>query len=280
MNKELSIQDRISILQQKYPNGISDVSTLSEEQKAWLQITIQAISNCKEFKLVSNLQRIHNRLIHSLEDIPDKELQEMASYIFSNIDEINLGTGSITISLGINPSLFYKILTELSGNKISNEYELFSSFCKFAKVKKQYDRILPAIESVKSKGYGIITPSIDELILDEPEMVKQGSRYGVKLKAKAPSIHMIKTDVETEISPIVGSEKQSEDLVKSLLSQFENNPKKIWESNIFGRSLHELVNEGLQTKLACMPEEAQMKIQQTLERIVNEGSGGLICIIL
>ena len=200
--------------------------------------------------------------------------------VSSNIDEINLGTGSITISLGINPSLFYKILTELSGNKISNEYELFSSFCKFAKVKKQYDRILPAIESVKSKGYGIITPSIDELILDEPEMVKQGSRYGVKLKAKAPSIHMIKTDVETEISPIVGSEKQSEDLVKSLLSQFENNPKKIWESNIFGRSLHELVNEGLQTKLACMPEEAQMKIQQTLERIVNEGSGGLICIIL
>ena len=112
--------------------------------------------------------------------------------VSSNIDEINLGTGSITISLGINPSLFYKILTELSGNKISNEYELFSSFCKFAKVKKQYDRILPAIESVKSKGYGIITPSIDELILDEPEMVKQGSRYGVKLKAKALSIHMIK----------------------------------------------------------------------------------------
>ena len=111
-------------------------------------------------------------------------------------------------------------------------------------------------------------------------MVKQGSKYGVKLKAKAPSIHLIKTDVETEISPIVGSEKQSEDLVKSLLSQFENNPKDIWNSNIFGRSLHELVNEGLQAKLACMPEEAQMKIQQTLEKIVNEGSGGLICIIL
>ena len=200
--------------------------------------------------------------------------------VSSKIDEINLGTGSITITLGVNSSLFYKILSELSGSKISSEYELFSSFCKFAKIKKQYDRVLPALESVKSKGYGIITPSIDELILDEPEMVKQGSKYGVKLKAKAPSIHLIKTDVETEISPIVGSEKQSEDLVKSLLSQFENNPKDIWNSNIFGRSLHELVNEGLQAKLACMPEEAQMKIQQTLEKIVNEGSGGLICIIL
>ena len=121
---------------------------------------------------------------------------------------------------------------------------------------------------------------MDELILDEPEMVKQGSRFGVKLKATAPSIHLIKTNVETEVSPIVGSEKQSEELVNYLLSGFESDPKKIWESNIFGKSLHELVNEGLQTKLSKMPEDAQIKLQETLERIVNEGSGGLICIIL
>ena len=121
---------------------------------------------------------------------------------------------------------------------------------------------------------------MDELILDEPEMVKQGSRFGVKLKAKAPSIHMIRADIETEVSPIVGSEKQSEELVNYLLSEFENDPKKIWESNIFGKSLHELVNEGLQNKLCRMPEDAQSKLQETLERIVNEGSGGLICIIL
>ena len=198
----------------------------------------------------------------------------------SNIDEIDLGNGSISIKLGINPDLFYKILSEMSNENISSEYDMFSTFCSFAKIKSQYDKILPAIEEVKAKGYGIITPSIEDLILDEPEMVKQGSKYGVKLKAKAPSIHLIKTDVETEISPIVGSEKQSEDLVKYLLSQFENDPKEIWQSNIFGRSLHELVNEGLQNKLYCMPEDAQMKLQQTLERIVNEGSGGLICIIL
>ena len=136
------------------------------------------------------------------------------------------------------------------------------------------------IEEVNAKGYGIVTPSIDELILDEPEMVKQGSRFGVKLKATAPSIHLIRADIQTEVSPIVGSEKQSEELVNYLLSEFENDPKKIWESNIFGKNLHELVNEGLQTKLAKMPEDAQMKLQETLERIVNEGSGGLICIIL
>ena len=148
------------------------------------------------------------------------------------------------------------------------------------KQKKEYDKIAYALEEVKQKGYGIVTPSAEELILDEPEMVKQGSRFGVKLKAKAPSIHMIRADIETEVSPIVGSEKQSEELVNYLLSEFESDPQKIWESNIFGKSLHELVNEGLQNKLCSMPEDAQGKLQETLERIVNEGSGGLICIIL
>ena len=137
-----------------------------------------------------------------------------------------------------------------------------------------------ALHEVNEKGYGIVSPGIDDLILEEPEIVKQGQKYGVKLKAKAPSIHMIKIDTETEVSPIVGSEKQSEDLVKYLLSEFESDPKKIWESNIFGKSLHELVNEGLQNKLNRMPEDAQGKLQETLQRIVNEGSGGLICIIL
>lgn len=150
----------------------------------------------------------------------------------------------------------------------------------FANVKKEYDKIAIALQEVNTKGYGIVSPSIDELILEEPEMVKQGSRYGVKLRAKAPSIHMIRADIETEVSPIVGSEKQSQELVEYLLSEFESDPKKIWESNIFGKSLHELVNEGLQTKLLKMPEDAQEKLQETLERIINEGSGGLICIIL
>lgn len=176
--------------------------------------------------------------------------------------------------------MFYNVLTEITGVNVKNEGDLFSIIAELSTTKKKYDKIAYALDEVNRKGYGIVTPSMDELILEEPEMVKQGSRFGVKLKATAPSIHLIKTNVETEVSPIVGSEKQSEELVNYLLSGFESDPKKIWESNIFGKSLHELVNEGLQTKLSKMPEDAQIKLQETLERIVNEGSGGLICIIL
>ena len=198
----------------------------------------------------------------------------------ASIDEVLLGTGSVCISLMLKDNLFYEILSENSGEQICNEGDLLSIITELSKIKKEYNKIAYALEEVKNKGYGIVTPSIDELILEEPEMVKQGNRFGVKLKAKAPSIHMIRADIQTEVSPIVGSEKQSEELVNYLLSEFENDTTKIWESNIFGKSLHELVNEGLQTKLSKMPEDAQMKLQETLERIVNEGSGGLICIIL
>ena len=209
-----------------------------------------------------------------------QKLQHTEVIIKTNIDEILLGTGGINVSVELIEDLFYKILTEISGVEIRNEGDLFSTITTLANTKKDYDKISYALEDVRTKGYGIVTPSMEELILDEPEMVKQGSRFGVKLKAKAPSIHMIRADIETEVSPIVGSEKQSEELVNYLLSEFENDPQKIWSSNIFGKSLHELVNEGLQNKLCRMPEDAQAKLQETLERIVNEGSGGLICIIL
>ena len=198
----------------------------------------------------------------------------------TTIDKVDLGTGTVTIEISLNNMLFYKVLTEMTGIQMNNEADLFATIDNLSKVKKEYDKVSMALQEVKQKGYGIVMPSMEELILDEPEIVKQGSRFGVKLKARAPSIHMIRADIETEVSPIVGSEKQSEELVNYLLSEFENDPTKIWESNIFGKNLHELVNEGLQNKLYRMPEEAQGTLQETLERIVNEGSGGLICIIL
>ena len=198
----------------------------------------------------------------------------------TNIDNIELGTGQINVSITLKEDLFYQVLTQMTGVTITNEADLFAIITTLASTKKKYDKIAEALDEVNRKGYGIVTPSIDELVLAEPEMVKQGSRFGVKLKATAPSLHIIKANIETEVSPIVGSEKQSEELVNYLLSGFESDPQKIWNSNIFGKSLHELVNEGLQAKLAKMPEEAQVKLQETLERIVNEGSGGLICIIL
>ena len=198
----------------------------------------------------------------------------------TSVDNIMLGTGKVCTSIQLKDELFYQVLSEITGMQIMDEGDLFSIMSDLACTKKKYDKIAYALDEVKTKGYGIVTPSIDELVLEEPEMVKQGSRFGVRLRAKAPSIHMIRATIETEVSPIVGSEKQSEELVNYLLSGFENDPTSIWSSNIFGKSLNELVNEGLQTKLAKMPEEAQIKLQETLERIVNEGSGGLICIIL
>ncbi len=217
-----------------------------------------------------------------LKDISNCSQKISKTEIIENtiVQDIQLGSGIVNIKIELKDELFYKILSEMTGVEIENEGDLFGIISELSTTKKRYDKISYALDEVERKGYGIVTPSIDELELEEPEMVKQGSRFGVKLKATAPSIHMIKTNVTTEVSPIVGSEKQSEELVNYLLSEFESDPKKIWESNIFGKSLHSLVNEGLQTKLSKMPEDAQIKLQETLERIVNEGSGGLICIIL
>ena len=254
--------EQINLNFPKWVDGLDDSHWL----KAGLYNEIKdAFSEVKVLKQIDN----------GISKIQKTEIIEKTS-----LTEITLGNGNVNIGIDLKEELFYKVLTEISGVDICNEGDLFSIISNLAKTKKEYDKIAYALEEVKQKGYGIVTPSAEELILDEPEMVKQGSRFGVKLKAKAPSIHMIRADIETEVSPIVGSEKQSEELVNYLLSEFESDPQKIWESNIFGKSLHELVNEGLQNKLCRMPEDAQGKLQETLERIVNEGSGGLICIIL
>ena len=254
--------EKMNINFPKWVDGLSDSHWLKEELYNEIK---DAFSN-----------------IHILKEVNSgvEKLQSTQIINKTVIDEIKLGEGTVNISINLYDELFYKVLTEISGVEINNEGDLFSTITSMAEIKKEYDKIAPALEEVKATGYGIVTPSIDELILDEPEIIKQGTRFGVKLRARAPSIHLIRAEIETEVSPIVGSEKQSEELVNYLLSNFEDDPTKIWESNIFGRSLHELVNEGLQTKLAKMPVDAQAKLQETLERIVNEGSGGLICIIL
>lgn len=198
----------------------------------------------------------------------------------ATVDAIDLGVGSAEIKLGIKQSLFYKILAETTGLVINDEQELMESIAEMAQMKKEYSRVKGALDEVEATGYGIIMPDIEELKLEEPEIVKQGGRYGVRLRASAPSIHLMKANITTEVSPIVGSEKQSEDLVMYLLSGFEEDPVKIWDSNIFGKSLHDLVNEGLHTKLARMPVDARMRVQETVERVINEGCNGLVCILL
>ena len=198
----------------------------------------------------------------------------------SYIEGMDLGDGTVKLCMELPQELFYRVLGEMSGFEIDGEHQLMTLMSELAQMKAQYDKVSFALHEVMEKGYGIVSPSTEELTLDEPKIVKQGGRFGVKLKASAPSIHMIRADIETEVSPIVGTEKQSEELVHYLLSEFETDPTKIWQSNIFGKSLYELVNEGLHNKLSRMPESARMKLKETLQRIINDGSNGLICIIL
>jgi len=198
----------------------------------------------------------------------------------ADLDGVELGCGKVKIHATLPQELFYRILSETTGFPMENEGDLMAVLSDFSRRKEQFDKFSAAFTEANQKGYGIVTPSIGELALEEPEITKQGGRYGVRLKASAPSYHVIKATIETEVAPIVGSEKQSEDLVKYLLTEFEESPQKIWDSNIFGKSLHELVTEGLHTKLNHLSDDSRLKLQETLERITNEGSGGLICIIL
>lgn len=200
--------------------------------------------------------------------------------IYGENTQTDLGSGKISVSFRVPEKLFYKVLGEKSGFEINDDKDLFGLLTGLSETKKEYDKVSEAIKSVKETGYGIVTPSLDDLTLEEPVIVRQTGGYGVKLKASAPSIHMIRADVETEVSPIVGTEMQSEELVKFMLKEFEEDPKKIWESDMFGKSLYELVGEGLNTKLSHIPDDARSKLSETLKKIVNEGSGGLICILL
>ena len=196
------------------------------------------------------------------------------------VSEVDLGSGKARIELLFDDELYYKVISDLCGIDIPSEEMLIETFCSLAKIKEKYDRISAALEDAENIGYGIVVPEIKDMKLEEPKIVKHSGGYGVSLKASAPSIHIIKATIETEIDPVVGSEQQSEELLKFLLSEFEEDPAKIWETNLFGKTLHELVNEGLHSKLENMPEDARLKLSETLGRIINEGSGGLICIIL
>ncbi len=198
----------------------------------------------------------------------------------ARISNIDLGTGVSAALLELPRSLFYNTLSQQSGFTIGDDGDLMALLTQLAGVKRSYDKVADALRQVEETGYGIVVPPIDSLVLEEPEIMKQGGRYGVRLKASAPSIHMIRADIETEVSPIVGGEKQSEDMIQYLLQEYEGDSSRIWEANIFGKSLHELVNEDLNSKINRMPEDARTKLRETLQRIINEGSGGLICIIL
>lgn len=196
------------------------------------------------------------------------------------VDNVKLGEGVVNIDLETKQDLFYNVLEEKSGFKIEGDYQLLSLISRLSKIKNEYDKIESALIDAKIGGYGVVAPSLEELTLEEPEIMKQGKQYGIKLKANAPSLHIIKADISTEVSPIVGNQNQGEEMIKYLLDVFEQNPSDLWESNMFGKSLNDLVKEQLQSKLYTMPEEIRFKMQKTLQKIVNEGSSNIITIIL
>lgn len=198
----------------------------------------------------------------------------------SKVSKVNLGDGSIDITLTASQELFYQMLSSIAGTDIDNDYKLMSYVSELAVAKREYDRIKDALAAVEETGYGVVMPTVDEMKLEEPEIVKRGANSGVRLKASAPSLHIMKVDVETEVVPAVGSAWQTEELSSYLLNEFENNPQGIWETNMFGKSLSALVREGITGKLQTLPEEAQVKMRKTLGKIVNEGKGGIICILL
>ena len=236
----------------------------------WLkQNMISLIKN--SFEKINKIREIDSCL---------KKINESEFVKKSFLENIILGDGSACLEINLHENLYFKILSEATGTEIKNEYELIDNIKILSDAKKEYDKIKYALKEVKQKGYGIVTPAIDEMKLESPEIIKHGTKFGVKFKAKAPSIHLIRADIETEIAPIVGSQQQSEELINNLKTQMANDPDKIWELNMFGKSMYDLIKDGLQSKLYNIPEDAQIKLQETLQKIINEGNGGLICIIL
>lgn len=222
------------------------------------------------------------RYIKRLRDV-DRAVEALADYEFvARVDlrEMDLGTGAATVDMEAREDLFMQVLKEVTGFEIEGEHDILRLMQDLAVAKREYDKVATALMEVRTTGYGVVTPRLDEMNLQEPELIRQGNRFGVKLKASAPSLHIIRADITTEITPIIGTEKQCEDLVQFMMKEYETDPKKIWESEIFGKTLHDLVREGIQSKVQRMPESARIKLQETLQRVVNDGSGGLICIIV
>ncbi|MBQ9229459.1 MAG: stage IV sporulation protein A [Eubacterium sp.] len=216
-----------------------------------------------------------------------RTVSDFASHLSENenIDAVqvvdtDLSDGRVTVRADMSNRYFYQLISDKCGVEIADDEALLREISSLSGMRRQYQRFEEALSQVEENGYGIVMPTIDELSLEEPEIMKQGGKYGVRLKAHAPSIHLIKCNTYTEVAPIVGSESQSEELVMYLLKEFENNPSEIWETNLFGKSLHSLVNEGLNNKLYRMPEDARNKFRETIERVINEGCSGLICILI
>ena len=232
-----------------------------------------------EHPLRANILESIKTFAEGIEKLGDIEKELLKGYNFQRVS-VNAGDGTAEFDIPVDSAEYFRALSDLVGVEITNERELFATVRQLAEVKGRYDKVASALADVEEKGYGIVMPTINELTLDEPTLVKQANGYGVKVTARADSIHMIKTGIKADLCPVIGSEAQSEEVVKFLTNEFEENPDKVWEYNMFGRSLYDMVSDGMNAKLSHMPDESREKLGETLSKIINEGSNGLICILL
>ncbi|MCL5038354.1 MAG: stage IV sporulation protein A [Firmicutes bacterium] len=240
------------------------------EPRHWLRLKFEQAIN----EAAANVRR--------LRDV-DRIIQRLSTHELIDrviLTSMDMGSGVAKIDMTAKENLFYDLLEEMSGYTLEDKRDVIRMMKELIVAKREYDRFASALQDVSESGYGMVAPGLNDLVFEEPELIRQGGRFGVRLKAKAPSFHLLKADVETEVTPIIGTEKQTEELVKYMMEQFEDDPNKIWQSNLFGKPLSDLMREGISNKLYRMPPNAQTKLQETVQRIVNEGSGGLICIII
>ncbi len=240
------------------------------EPAHWLKESLDHSIN-ENLAAVNRVREINGML----ENLQENEFVESAS-----LQQVDLGSGAAEIQLETPPGMFERVLAEYCGEEVAGDADIMRIVIDYSVAKREYDKLAEALYQVSENGYGIVPPALEEMTLEEPEIIRQGGRFGVRLRASAPSLHIVRVDVKSEFSPVVGSERQSEELMHYLLAEFEDDPEKLWESQIFGKSLHEMVQDGITSKLGNMPPNAQEKLQETLEKIINEGSGGLIAIIL
>ena len=229
--------------------------------------------------IIFQIKKLMNEL-SNVRDITKANFELESEYIRKcKLDGINMSEGSVKIILDLDDTYYYEMISDLVGESITSEYQMLSTLKEMARMKREYTKVLHAMESVRYKGYGVVMPDKEEIVLEKPEVIRQGNKFGVKIRAESPSIHMIKASIETEISPIVGTEQQAKDLIQ-YISDTGTNDDGIWETNIFGKTIEQLVNDGISGKIAMINEESQIKLQETMQKIVNDSNGGMVCIII
>lgn len=258
----------------------AEAKNVAEEIQKEYQVTALPV-NCEQLReeLVSYAREVMGR-IGEIRDAMEIRKPEQSTYINAvNVTGVSMDTGEISVEIKVEDSCYYEMLSDLTGTQISGEYDLIHTVRNLAMLQKEYESVKDALASVKMKGYGVVSATREEIRLDDPVVIRQGNKYGVKIRSEAPSIHMIRANIETEIAPIVGSEQQAKDLV-NYINEAAKSPDGVWGTNIFGKSIEELVMDGVRNKIAMIGDESQAKLQDTMQKIVNDSNGGMVCIII